>query len=52
MSLVVSVPVVRLFFDASAVLAIYAPFRSVLPLTVTSNPPEPAWIPACSFTPA
>ena len=43
-------PVVRLFFDSWAVLDITAPVRLVLPLTVISNPPSPARIPACSLT--
>nr|WP_170257534.1 hypothetical protein [Trinickia caryophylli] len=42
MSLYVNVAVVRLFCDASAVLSITAPLRSVLPFTVISKPPAPA----------
>ncbi|MNN62610.1 hypothetical protein D3C81_1779280 [compost metagenome] len=41
-SLVVNVPVVKVFLSLSAVLAITAPFRSVFPSTLISNPPLPA----------
>ncbi|NKF62775.1 hypothetical protein GO297_04984 [Ralstonia solanacearum] len=42
MSEKLSVPVVRVFLSGVAALAITAPFRSVLPLTLMSKPPLPA----------
>ena len=53
MSLVVSVPVVSLFLLASIAaweLAITAPFKSVLPLTMISKPPSSASSALCSCT--
>ncbi len=49
-SLHVNVPVVNWFLSGVAVLAITAPFRSVLPLTLMSKPPSPARMPDCSVT--
>jgi hypothetical protein len=53
MSLVVRVAVLRLLSLASMaawLLLTTPPFRSVLPFTLTWNPPSPAWMPLCSVT--
>ena len=53
MSRVVRLLVSKLFLPSSTafcVLLIAPPTRSVLPLTLTSNPPSPAWMPLRSLT--